>query len=69
MILALLKLMRLYYGLPLAGGFIVILSYLTGGNIDHILEKAVLASLSLVSVISAGYILNDVCDVEIDKIN
>jgi geranylgeranylglycerol-phosphate geranylgeranyltransferase len=69
MIIALLKLMRLYYALPLAGGFIVILSYLTGGNIDHIPEKAVLAFLSLVSVISAGYILNDVCDVEIDKIN
>ena len=46
MILALLKLMRLYYALPLAGGFIVILSYLTGGNIDHIPEKAVLAFLS-----------------------
>lgn len=69
MILALLKLMRLYYGLPLAGGFIVILSYLTGGSIDHILEKVVLAFLSLVSVISAGYVLNDVCDIEIDKIN
>ena len=69
MIMALLKLMRLYYGLPLAGGFIVILSYFTGGNIEHIAGKAVLAFLSLVSVISAGYILNDVCDVEIDKIN
>lgn len=69
MILALLRLVRLYYALPLACGFIVILSYLTGGNIDQMLEKAVPAFLSLVSVISAGYVLNDVCDIEIDKIN
>ena len=69
MILTLLRLMRLYYALPLACGFIVILSYLTGGNIGQMLEKVVPAFLSLVSVISAGYVLNDVCDVEIDKIN
>ncbi len=69
MILSVLKLMRLYYGLPFAAGFIVILSYLTGGNIYPILTKAVFTFLSLVSVISAGYILNDVCDIEVDKIN
>ena len=61
--------MRLYYALPLAGGFIVIVSYLTGGNIYPVYDKLVLSFLSLVNIISAGYILNDVCDVEVDRIN
>ena len=69
MILALLKLMRLYYSAPIAMGFIVILSYLTGGNLSSIIDKAVLSFFSLLSIISAGYVLNDVCDIEIDKIN
>jgi len=69
MILALIRLMRLYYSLPLAAGFIVILSYFTGGNLTPILDKMLLSFLALFSIISAGYVLNDVCDVEIDKIN
>ena len=63
------RLMRLYYGLPLAGGFIVILSYVTGGNLTSIGGKTVLSFFSLLVTISAGYVFNDVCDVEIDKIN
>jgi len=69
MILALVRLMRLYYSLPLAGGFVVILSYLTGGGLDAIVGKVVLSFFSLLSVISAGYVFNDVCDIEIDVIN
>jgi len=69
MILALLKLMRVYYSLPLAGGFIVILSYLTGGKISPIFDKTIFSFISLFSIISAGYVLNDVCDIDIDKIN
>jgi len=69
MILSLLKLMRLYYSVPLAAGFMVILSYLTGGHLSSIIDKAVLSFFSLLSIISAGYVFNDVCDIEIDKIN
>ena len=69
MILALLKLMRLYYSVPLVAGFIVILSYLTGGNLLPIIDKVALSFLSLLSIISASYVFNDVCDIEIDKIN
>ena len=69
MILALVRLMRLYYSVPLAMGFIVILSYLTGGNFAAIIDKVVLSFFSLLSVISAGYVFNDVCDIEIDNIN
>ncbi len=69
MILAMLRLTRLYYGVPLAGGFVVIVLYLTGGNVDHILYKVITAWLAILSIISAGYILNDLCDVEIDKVN
>ena len=69
MILALLKLMRLYYLAPIAMGFIVILSYLTGGNLVSIFGKAAFSFFSLLSIISAGYVFNDVCDIEIDKIN
>ena len=69
MSLALLRLMRLYYSVPLAAGFIVILSYLTGGNLVSIFDKVVLSFFSLLSIISASYVFNDVCDIEIDKIN
>ena len=69
MILALLKLVRLYYSAPIAMGFIVILSYLTGGNLVSIFDKAALSFFSLLSIISASYVFNDVCDIEIDKIN
>lgn len=69
MILALLKLMRLYYSLPLTAGLIVILSYLTGGNLAPVFDKVIMAFFSLLSIISASYVLNDVCDIEIDKVN
>jgi len=69
MIIALLRLMRLYYSLPLAGGFIVIVFYLVGGNVTHIYKQLVLSFLSLSGIISAAYVYNDVCDVDIDEIN
>ncbi len=69
MILAILKLMRLYYSLPFAAGFIIILSFLTGSNLSSIPGKVTLSFFSLLSIISAGYVFNDVCDIEIDKIN
>ena len=69
MILALIKLMRLYYGFPLSCGFIVVVYYFRGGDLFTIRNELLLAWLSLFTTISAAYIFNDVCDVEIDMIN
>lgn len=63
------KLMRLYYAIPLAGGLIVIVSYVVGGEICSIRNKLILSFFSIFSVISGGYVLNDVCDIDVDKIN
>lgn len=65
----LLRLMRLYYSLPLAGGFIVILAYLVGNQLSDIFIESVLSFLSLFFIISAGYVFNDACDIETDRIN
>ena len=69
MIPALIKLMRLYYSLPLSCGFIVVVYYLRGADLFPIRHQLLLAWASLCTTISASYIFNDVCDVEIDIIN
>ena len=65
----LLRLVRLYYALPFSAGFLVILAYLRGGELESIRREAMLSFFSLLCVISAGYVFNDVCDVRIDRIN
>ena len=67
--ISLIKLMRLYYSLPFAAGFIVILTYLTCGYVDMIIDKAILAFFAYFCIISAGYVLNDYFDIETDRIN
>ena len=69
MMLALLRLTRPYYSLPLSGGLIVITAYVVGGQLHTIGPSLVLACLSLYCVLSAAYILNDVCDIRFDAIN
>ena len=69
MITALIRLTRPYYSLPLSAGLIVITSYLVNGNLYAIGADLFIAFLSLYLVLSAGYILNDVCDIAVDKIN
>lgn len=69
MIIAYLKLMRLYYSIPLATGFIVIMSYLTDGNLTPIQSELLFSFLSLLSIISGAYVLNDAVDIKIDEIN
>jgi len=69
MILDLLRLMRLYYSIPMAGGFMVIVTYLVGGEIFGIRNLLVLSYFSICSVIAAAYVLNDVCDINTDRIN
>jgi len=65
----LLRLVRLYYALPFSAGFLVILAYVRGGELESIRREAMLSFFSLLCVISAGYVFNDVCDVRIDRIN
>jgi geranylgeranylglycerol-phosphate geranylgeranyltransferase len=69
MIKSLLKLMRLYYVLPLTAGFVIIVSFLTAGHLHAIRFEILLAVLSLSCTIAAGYVLNDLCDIEVDRIN
>jgi len=69
MITAFLRLMRLYYTLPMAGGWVVIVLYRTGDRIHSLPSPLVPAFLSLFCVISAAYVLNDVFDVPVDTIN
>ncbi len=69
MIPALIKLMRLYYALPLSCGFVVVVYYLRGANLSPIRHQLLSAWVSLCTTISAAYIFNDVCDMEIDMIN
>ncbi len=69
MLTALLRLMRLYYALPMAGGLLVITLYLTGGQIQAVQTPLSRAFVSLFCVISAAYVLNDIFDVPVDTIN
>ncbi len=69
MVAALLRLMRLYYALPMAGGWLVIVLYRTGGRMYPNPSRLLLSFLSLFCVISAAYVLNDVFDVPVDTIN
>lgn len=61
--------MRLFYVVPLACGFAVIVSYLRAGQMQAIVGELVLGVLSIMSMIAGGYVLNDVCDVMVDRIN
>ena len=61
--------MRLYYSLPLSCGITVIVMYITGGSIADISTRLTIAIASLCCVISAGFVLNNVCDIAVDRIN
>lgn len=69
MIIALARLMRLYYSIPLSMGMVVIVAYIVGGDLVSVGYSLVTAFLALCCSISAGYVFNDVCDVAIDAIN
>lgn len=70
MIMALIRLTRLYYSIPLACGLIVISLYVAGGDLSLIRTDTVFSAFfSLLLVLAAGYTLNDVCDIAADVIN
>ncbi len=69
MMLSLLRLTRPHYSVPLSGGLIVIVAYVTGGALSGVGTPLIIAVMSLYCFLSAGYVLNDVCDIRYDRIN
>jgi geranylgeranylglycerol-phosphate geranylgeranyltransferase len=65
----LVRLMRPYYALPLSGGFVVILLYLRGGSLADMAWEVAWSAAALVCLISGGHVLNDVFDIEVDRLN
>ena len=69
MMFSLLRLTRPHDTVPLSGGLIVIVAYVTGGDLSGTGTTLIFAVLSLYCVLSAGYVLNDVCDIRYDRVN
>jgi geranylgeranylglycerol-phosphate geranylgeranyltransferase len=69
MIFGIIRLVRPYYAVPLSGGFVVIMLYLRGGSLAGMTGSVVWAVAALACLISGGHVLNDVCDIEVDRIN
>jgi geranylgeranylglycerol-phosphate geranylgeranyltransferase len=69
MIRPFLRLIRLYYSLPLSIGLLVIVSYVTAGRLSGLAPTLALAIASLTCLLSAGYALNDFCDIASDRVN
>lgn len=67
--IGLLRLCRPYYSVPFSLGYTVILFYARGGQMHGTWLVAGLTTVALALVISAGYVLNDVFDEEVDRIN
>jgi 4-hydroxybenzoate polyprenyltransferase len=66
---ALIKLIRLYYSLPLSAGLTVIVMYLTGPSLATLPPALPWACLALFLIIAGAYSLNDLCDITSDRIN
>jgi geranylgeranylglycerol-phosphate geranylgeranyltransferase len=69
MMVGMLRLMRLYYALPLSGGFVVILLYLRGGSLAGMQMDVTWSVISLACLISGGHVFNDIFDTAVDRIN
>jgi len=67
--LALIKLLRLYYCVPLTAGYGVIVLYLTQGQYEILPRTWPLAFVSLFCVMAGAYALNDLWDQATDRIN
>lgn len=67
--IALLRLCRLYYALPMSTILTLTLWYLLGSHIAAQWVGVLCATLALALVIAGGYVLNDVCDRRVDAVN
>lgn len=68
-LVAVIKLLRLYYCLPLTAGYGVILWYVTQGSFQALPHTWPLALVSVFCVMAGGYALNDLWDRASDRIN
>lgn len=67
--IALLRLCRLYYAVPMALTYGLTVSYASGGNVTGNVGTIALSVAALALVIAAGYVLNDAFDVVADRVN
>ncbi len=65
----LLRLCRLYYSIPMALTFTLTVYYARGGQMEDQWWPLALATVALGMVIAAAYVLNDVLDIFVDRIN
>lgn len=66
---ALLRLCRPYYPLPMSLTYLLTVYYAAGGDLGGRWLAAGLSAAALALVIAGGYVLNDVCDVAVDRLN
>lgn len=64
---ATLKLLRLYYGVPMAGTFLLTVYYARGGRLAW--DRDAVAMVGLLAVIAGAYALNDAIDAHVDARN
>ena len=69
MTLALVRLCRPYYTVPMALTYTLTLYYARGGEMAGQGFGAAASTIALALVITAAYVLNDVCDVAVDRSN
>ncbi|MBP7934394.1 MAG: UbiA family prenyltransferase [Phycisphaerae bacterium] len=65
----LLRLCRLYYAVPMGLTFTLTVCYAQGAAQAMASASTVLATLALILVLAGAYIINDVCDLPVDRIN
>ena len=65
----LLRLCRLYYTVPMALTYLLTVYYARGGEAAGRWPGDILSAAALAMVIAGGYVLNDVCDLQFDRLN
>jgi geranylgeranylglycerol-phosphate geranylgeranyltransferase len=69
MMAALLQLCRLYYAVPMALTYALTLYYALGGRMEGRWLGAAVTTAAVALVVAAAYVLNDVCDLAVDRLN
>jgi 4-hydroxybenzoate polyprenyltransferase len=69
MIVAMLKLCRLYYAIPMSLAYLLTVYYARGGEMAGQWAAALASAAALAMVIAGAYVLNDVLDRAVDRIN
>jgi len=69
MMAALLRLCRPYYAVPMALTYALTLYYALGGRMEGQWMGAAVTTAAVALVVAAAYVLNDVCDLAVDRLN